>query len=80
MQIEGVLIRGIVDTGSDITILNRDAFQGIATACGLKKEQFKLPDRTAFNYGHQPLKLDGQIDLYIKFGEKTICETVKQCM
>ena len=73
MQIEGVLIRGIVDTGSDITILNRDAFQGIVTACGLKREQFKPPDRTAFN---QPLKLDGQIDLHIKFGEKTICETV----
>ena len=38
MQIEGVLIREIVDTGSDITILNRDAFQGIATACGLKRD------------------------------------------
>jgi len=70
VQIEGVPIRGIVDTGSDITVLNRAAFQGIATACGLKREQFKPPDRTACTYGHQLLKWDGQIDLHIKFGEK----------
>ena len=76
VQIEGVPIRGIVDTGSDITILSRTAFKEIATACSLKKEQFKPPDRTACTYGHHPLKLDGQIDLQIKFGEKSMCERV----
>ena len=76
VQIEGLPIRGIIDTGSDITILSGTAFQEIVTACGIKREQFKPPDRTACIYGHQPLKLDGQLDLQIKFGEKSMSERV----
>ena len=34
VQVEGVSIRGVVDTSSDITILSRNAFQEITTACG----------------------------------------------
>ena len=70
VQIEGLPIRGIIDTGSDITILSGTAFQEIVTACGIKREQFKPPDTTTCSYGHQPLKLDGQLDLQVKFGEK----------
>ena len=76
IQMEGVPIRGIIDTRSDITILSGSAFQEIATINNLKKEQFKPADRKACTYGHHPLNLDGQIDLHIKFGEKCICETV----
>ena len=76
VQIEGLPIRGIIDTGSDITILSGTAFQEIVTACGIKREQFKPPDTTACSYGHQPLKLDGQLDLQVKFGEKSMCERV----
>ena len=74
VQIEVLPIRGIIDTGSDITILSGTAFQEIVTACGIKREQFKPPDRTVCTYGHQPL-LDGQLDLQIKFGQ-----CVKKCM
>ena len=76
VQIEGLPIRGIIDTGSDITILSGTAFQEIVTVCGIKREQFKPPDTTACSYGHQPLKLDGQLDLQVKFGEKSMCERV----
>ena len=76
VQIEVLPIRGIIDTGSDIIILSGTAFQEIVTACGIKREQFKPPDRTVCTYGHQPpLKLDGQLDLQIKFGQ-----CVKKCM
>ena len=34
IQIEEVTIRGIIDTRSDITVLNQTAFCGIATICG----------------------------------------------
>ena len=71
VQIEVLPIRGITDTGSDITILSGTAFQEIVTACGIKREQFKPPDRAACTYGRQPLKLDEQLDLQIKFGEKS---------
>ena len=76
VQMEGVPIRGIIDTGSDITILSGSAFQEIATISNLKREQFKPADRKACTYGHHPLNLDGKIDLHIKFSEKCICETV----
>ena len=77
VQIEGVPIRGIVDTGSDITILNGHAFWEIVNISKVpKREQFKPANRKACTYGHHPLSLDGQIDLHITFGEKCICETV----
>ena len=57
-------------------ILQFSAFQEIATISNLKKGQFKPADRKACTYGHHPLNLDGQIDLHIKFGEKSICETL----
>ena len=67
-QIEGISIRGIVDTGSDITILSGPAFQEIVNLSKVpKKEQFKPANREAYTYGHHPLSLDGQIDLHIKF-------------
>ena len=76
VQIEGVSIREIIDTVSNITILSGSAFQEIVTISNLKREQFKLADRKACMYGHHPLNLDGKIDLHIKFSEKCICETV----
>ena len=66
VQIEGVPVRGIIDTGSDITILSGSAFQEIVTRRNLKMQDFKPADRKASTYGQQPLHLDGQIDLNIK--------------
>ena len=76
VQIECVPVRGIIDTGSDITILSGTVFREIVTMCNLEKKHFKPADRRAYTYGSHPLSLDGQMDLHIKFGEKCICETV----
>ena len=42
VQIEDVPVRGIIDTGSDITILSGSVFQEIVTRSNLKKQDFKL--------------------------------------
>ena len=77
VQIKGIPIRGIVDTGSDITILSGPAFREIVNISKVpKKEHFKPANREDYTYGHHPLSLDEQIDLHIKFDEKCICETV----
>ena len=55
--IEGVPIKGIVDSGSDITILSGSAFQKLVSTCKLDKEQLKPPDKKACTYGYHPLKL-----------------------
>ena len=77
VKIEGVPVRGILATGSDITILSGSAFREIVTRSNLKKQDFKPADRKVSTYGQQPLHLDGQMDLNIKFGESCVRETVK---
>ena len=65
VQIEGV---DVVDTGSDITILNGPAFWEIVNISKvLKREQFKPANRQVYPYGHHPLSLDGQIDLHMSW-------------
>ena len=71
MQTEGVPVRGIIDTGSEWTCFPRNCHKN-----NLKKQDFKPADRNACTYGQQPLYLNGQMDLNIKFGESCVCETV----
>ena len=58
---------GIIDTGSDITIVGGDLF---------KKKDFRQPDKTPVTYNQQPFRLHGQMDLNITFGEKTMVTPV----
>jgi len=73
VQIEGVPVRGIIDTGLDFSILNGSVCWEITATCGLKKEQFKSANQKACTYGHHPT---GQINLEIKLCEKSMSETV----
>ena len=41
VDIQGVPARGIIDSGADITIINGDLFQRVATIARLKKEYFQ---------------------------------------
>ena len=43
--IQGVPASGIVDSSADITIMGKERFKVIASACKLKKKDFKKPDK-----------------------------------
>ena len=48
--LEGVPARGIVDSGSDITILGGDLFRMVAAVARLRKSDLKTPDKVPRNY------------------------------
>ena len=49
VEIEGVPARGIVDTGSDITVIEGQLFKHVAMTARLRKRQFKTPDKFPLN-------------------------------
>ena len=75
VKIEGV-ITGLIDTGSDITIMRGDLFYQIITATGLGEQALKKTDQKACTYDQKPITLDGQMEMEISFGEKTVITTV----
>jgi len=56
-----VPVTGIVDTGSDISIMSGDLFKMIVSIAELKEEDFKPANTWAFYYNKQPIALDGQM-------------------
>lgn len=72
VDLHGVPARGIVDSGADVTIINGDLFQRVATVAHLKKSAFKKPDRIPVTYDQKPFTLDGRMDLDIAFDGKTM--------
>ena len=76
VTIEGESCLGIIDTGSDITIVGGDLFKKIAAVSRLKKNDFRQPDKTPVTYNQQPFRLHGRMDLNITFGEKTMVTPV----
>ena len=47
VSVQGVLLKGVVDTGSDLTIMGKKAFKKVATVAKLKKRDFHLADKKA---------------------------------
>ena len=76
VKIEGVPVTGIIDTGSDITIIRGDLFYHIVGTAGLEESSLKPADLKVCTYDQKPINLDGQLDLHISFGERVICTTV----
>ena len=72
VEIEGVPARGIVDTGSDITIIGGQLFKHVATTARLRKKHFKSPDKSPHTYNWQPFSLDGRMDLNMSFGDRAM--------
>ena len=60
-MIEGVPATGLIDTGSDITIIRGDLFYQIATKAHLKVQSLKAVEQKACTYDQKPITLDGQI-------------------
>ena len=72
VEIARVPAYGIVDTGADIIIMGPKIFKKVAMFAKLKKRQFKEPDKVPHTYDRWQFKLDGQLDLDVKFDDKMI--------
>ena len=66
---QGVLLQGVVDTGSDLTIMGREAFKKVATVAKLRKRDSHPADKKAYSYDGKPFTLDGRLQLDLTFGE-----------
>ena len=55
VQIEGVSMFGIVDSGADITIMRGNMFLKVASVARLKKRDFKKPNQVPHTYNYNRL-------------------------
>ena len=76
VDLQGLPVIGLIDSGADITIMNGDIFKKVAVIARLKKKAFKSPDKTPYGYDNKLFKLDGRIDLDITFAGRTMRTTV----
>ena len=59
VEIVRVPAYGIMDTGSDITVMGPELFKKMAMVSKLKKKQFKEADKVPCTYDRQQFKLSG---------------------
>ena len=76
VNLHGLPVQGVIDSGADITIMNGDTFKKVAAIARLRKKAFKSADKIPYGYDNKPFKLDGCIDLDVTFAEYTMCTTV----
>ena len=76
VKIEGVSTTGVIDTSSDITIIRGDLLYHIVEKANLKIEDLKAPQLKACIYDQKPIILDGQMNMKVSLGDKTITTTV----
>ena len=76
VMIEEVPATGVIDTGSDITIIRGDLFYQIVTKAYLKVLSPKAAEQKTFTYEQKPITLDGYIEMKIRFGEKAVSTAV----
>ena len=76
VDIHGVPVVGLVDTGADISIMGREVFRKVAAVARLRKKNFKKPDKTPYGYNQQPFRVDGKMDMDITFNDITITTPV----
>ena len=72
VQVEGVPVYGLIDTGADITIIGGNLFKKVAAVARLKKKNFQPADKIAHNYDGKPFQLHGRMMMEITFQEKTL--------
>jgi len=76
VKVEGVPVTGLIDTGSDITIIRGDMLYHIISTAGLESSMIRPAKQTACTYDQKPITLDGEMEVNISFGEKMFCTTV----
>ncbi len=74
--IQGVPALGVVDSGSDITIMGGNLLRKVAAVARLKKKDLKPPDKSPRNYDRRPFKLHGRIDMTISFAGRMLTTPV----
>ena len=67
VELQGVPVKGVVDSGADITIMGAEVFKKVAAAAHLKKSAFKKADKVPVTYDGKTFQLDGRMDLDISF-------------
>ena len=72
VQVQGVPTSGIIDTGTDITIMGGKLFEKVAAAARLKKRDFRKPDHVPWTYDRKKFQLHGRMDLEIIFEGKVL--------
>ena len=76
VNIQGVPACGVVDSGSDLTIMGSDLLRKVAAVARLKKKDLKPPDKKPRNYDARPFKLHGRMDLTISFDGRMLTTPV----
>ena len=72
VQVQGVPARGVINTGSDITIMGGELFRHVATVARLRKSQFRKADKIPKTYDGRTFTLDGMMDLDLSFNRVTM--------
>ena len=72
----GVPAHGIIDSGADITIMDKNLFKKVAAVAKFKKRYLKRPDKVPRNYDHMPFTFDGRIDMDFTFNGRTMSTPV----
>ncbi len=60
VQIQGVPAVGVLDSGSDLTIIGAELFTKVALAARLHKRDFKKADKIPRTYDQRTFSLDGR--------------------
>ena len=76
VEIQGVPVYGVVDSGADITIIGGKLLRRVAAIVKLRKKDLKRPDKVPRNYDQRPFTLHGRMDLDFTFAGKTMTTPV----
>ena len=76
VEVQGVSVDGIIDTGADISIMGGEVFKKVAAVAKLRKSHLKKADKTPHNYDQTPFSLDGRMDLDVTFEGVTMCTPI----
>lgn len=76
VDIQGVPSYGLVDSGSDVTIMGGDLLHKVAAVAKLRKKNLKPPDKVPRNYDQRLFKLHGRMDMTITFGGRVLTTSV----
>ena len=71
VNLQGVPAIGVIDSGSDITIMNGELFAKVAISARLRRRELKKADKVPRNFS-----LDGRLDLTLEFDGKYLCTPV----